>query len=193
MADDSRDNRPGKWLAEYLEDAHALDPKQFCQRHGQWFFVHHQPSSPIKASDSLQQTKVLNPWDDPVDTESGCEKPPARDLRFDVFQVHRKSDSLLDHIAVGRVASADVLIPDSHVSKFHAKIRRGPDGSMAIEDAGSKNGTFVNGRRIPSTKDKGAPARLESGMCVRFGDVELTLLSAADFCALCIKSAGHQP
>ncbi len=48
---------------------------------------------------------------------------------------------------VGRGSSADIRIDLSEVSRSHARIVV-EGGTVTIEDLGSKNGTFVNGRRI---------------------------------------------
>jgi len=48
---------------------------------------------------------------------------------------------------VGRWEDNDIVVDDRWVSRYHARIRR-EDDHYVIEDLGSKNGTFVNGRRI---------------------------------------------
>jgi ABC-type multidrug transport system ATPase subunit len=48
---------------------------------------------------------------------------------------------------VGRDPDADVVVADRRVSWEHAIVRSGPDG-WVIEDQGSTNGTFSEGRRI---------------------------------------------
>jgi len=48
---------------------------------------------------------------------------------------------------IGRQRSAAIVIHDLGVSGKHARIFRGPDG-YAIEDLRSRNGTWVNGKRI---------------------------------------------
>ena len=55
-----------------------------------------------------------------------------------------------DRITLGRDAGNDVRIDDEIVSSRHAIIerRRGPESMLWIEDLGSKNGTFVNGKRV---------------------------------------------
>jgi len=50
--------------------------------------------------------------------------------------------------AIGRRSrDSDIAITDSGCSNRHAEIRRGPDGFVLV-DAGSKNGTFLNGERV---------------------------------------------
>jgi DNA-binding response OmpR family regulator len=49
--------------------------------------------------------------------------------------------------AIGRWQDNDVVVDDRWVSRYHARIRR-EDDHYVIEDLDSKNGTFVNGRRI---------------------------------------------
>ncbi len=50
-------------------------------------------------------------------------------------------------VLIGRSKDADFIINDFSVSRRHAKITR-ENGRFFIEDLGSKNGTFVNGKRI---------------------------------------------
>jgi pSer/pThr/pTyr-binding forkhead associated (FHA) protein len=52
-----------------------------------------------------------------------------------------------DRVTIGRHPQCDVVIEHRHVSAQHAAITTVLDESM-IEDLGSTNGTFVNGRRI---------------------------------------------
>src|SRR4029079_6108910 len=46
---------------------------------------------------------------------------------------------------VGRATESGLHIDHPAVSLRHARVTLAPDGSMAIEDLGSTNGTFVNG------------------------------------------------
>ena len=67
---------------------------------------------------------------------------------------------------LGRAEGSDVRIDDSYASAAHARVyTRG--GSAFIEDLGSTNGTYLNGRQITR------PVRLEVGDTVRIGDTEL--------------------
>jgi len=50
---------------------------------------------------------------------------------------------------IGRDESADIVIPLSLISRFHARLSINK-GKMIIEDTNSSNGTYVNGERITS-------------------------------------------
>ena len=52
------------------------------------------------------------------------------------------------HTSIGRSAGNDFVIDDTSISGTHAKIVADEDGSHAITDLGSTNGTQVNGQRI---------------------------------------------
>ena len=52
-----------------------------------------------------------------------------------------------DTVKVGRVHGNDVVLPRSNVSKSHALIEHRAEGFF-LSDAGSTNGTYVNGRRV---------------------------------------------
>lgn len=51
-------------------------------------------------------------------------------------------------LVIGREPDCDLVLDDSKVSRRHAEFARLPDGSTAVRDLGSSNGTFVNGQRI---------------------------------------------
>jgi len=63
---------------------------------------------------------------------------------------------------LGRRLDCHICIPDQRISRRHARIRREGDG-YALEDLGSCNGSFVNGRRIQGS------ARLRHGDEVEIG------------------------
>lgn len=72
---------------------------------------------------------------------------------------------------VGREATSHIRLPDSSVSRTHAKIVL-EDGKVTVTDLESSNGTFVNG--APVTE----PRELELGDVLAFADVELKLVES---------------
>ena len=50
-------------------------------------------------------------------------------------------------IVIGRGVECDVVIKDAKASRKHCRLVRKEDGFL-LEDLGSKNGTFVDGKRI---------------------------------------------
>ncbi len=49
---------------------------------------------------------------------------------------------------IGRSSQASIVVDDAEVSRWHARIRRTEAGGILVEDAKSRNGTFVNGLRV---------------------------------------------
>ena len=67
-------------------------------------------------------------------------------------------------ITIGRAATATIgMGDDSFVSQLHARVYR-EAGSTLIEDLGSTNGTYLNGKRLA------APANLTKGDRVQIGN-----------------------
>lgn len=62
-----------------------------------------------------------------------------------VGQVYQLNKNL---IRIGRADNADIQLMDSGISRNHAEIEKLRDGSFRISDAGSRNGTFANNRKI---------------------------------------------
>lgn len=50
-------------------------------------------------------------------------------------------------LLIGRDPSCDVMVPDRQVSRYHARLTPQQEGVM-LEDLGSKNGTFYEGKRV---------------------------------------------
>lgn len=48
---------------------------------------------------------------------------------------------------IGRAPEADISVPAEEISRRHALVKPTPDG-LSVEDLGSSNGTYVNGKRV---------------------------------------------
>jgi len=65
-------------------------------------------------------------------------------------------------VVLGRSDQADVMLDDSYASEFHLRFSI-DDGDLYVQDLGSTNGTYVNGRRIT------APIAVSRGDAVQVG------------------------
>ena len=73
---------------------------------------------------------------------------------------------LSDGMTIGRARDSDVTLDDPSVSRVHARVRM--DGAVpAIEDVGSRYGTWVDGHRVKRARE------LADGARVRVGDQDL--------------------
>jgi pSer/pThr/pTyr-binding forkhead associated (FHA) protein len=83
-------------------------------------------------------------------------------------------------VTVGR-EGADIVIRHPKVSKHHATFSLS-GGLLSLADAGSKNGTWLNGSALDS---KGRP--VDVGDTVNFGSVNATVWGLDDLLAACEK------
>jgi len=65
-------------------------------------------------------------------------------------------------VVMGRSEQADVILDDSYASEFHLRFSL-DNGNLFVQDLGSTNGTYVNGRRIT------APVTVTRGDAVQVG------------------------
>jgi pSer/pThr/pTyr-binding forkhead associated (FHA) protein len=76
-------------------------------------------------------------------------------------------------VRLGRDADNDLVIDDATLSRVHLILRRAPKGAWSVHDAGSRNGTKVDG----------APAKMalpiEQGSVIEAGAVRLTFYESA--------------
>jgi len=80
-------------------------------------------------------------------------RPTAGDASWEV----------IDAAPVGR--SGAIRLDDISVSRRHALIRRAAQNGFVVEDVGSANGTYLNGRKLT------APVPIANGDQIGFGDV----------------------
>ena len=93
-----------------------------------------------------------------------------------MYPVSKVQDAFPSMITLGRTHNNDIVIDDVQVSKFHAFFKIDGD-RIELHDAGSSNGTQVNGARL-EPKGPGRVVRL--GDLIVFGPLEFALLSPAD-------------
>jgi len=91
-----------------------------------------------------------------------------------------------ERVTIGRGEDCDVVLTERQVSRYHAQIRR-TDSHYVLEDLGSKNGTYVNGRQVtePYTLQDGD--EIQIALCVRLSFV------AAEATAPLVFDRGARP
>ena len=70
-----------------------------------------------------------------------------------------------DELVLGRRENSDLLLPDPHVSRAHAVVRKSA-GAVWLEDLGSTAGTVVNGEPVTGSQ------AIKHGDIVKFGVIE---------------------
>jgi pSer/pThr/pTyr-binding forkhead associated (FHA) protein len=85
-------------------------------------------------------------------SSSGPDAPPAPEkLRLKVVEGNAAGTviEVEEEFVIGRAAEGDgTLASDVEISRQHARISAETDGRFGIEDLGSTNGTYINGRRL---------------------------------------------
>jgi hypothetical protein len=165
------------WLAEIA----ALDRELFRLRNPGWFLVGRsalESTSPLaktistaREARALQRHVTRNLEDAPSDAGGR----PGRAAPIHVWALRKRSDLFANMITVGRTGNNDVHLPDFTISKFHAYFH--VDGPVRIVDAGSHNGTRVNGARIMTKM----PVEVGPGAQIELGRV-LVVLHEAEGC-----------
>jgi hypothetical protein len=99
-----------------------------------------------------------------------------------VFLLSKTKDNAFQRgVTVGRTANNDLVLDDASVSRFHAWFQRAEEGSgWWVVDAGSKNGTLLDGQRLPAKR----PTALPEDTTLKFGQVEVRFLLPEPFIQL---------
>ena len=163
-------------LEQFRADAQALDDERFAAKHGRGFLVH--------ASRERLQTPGGPQRTVAIDARETTDRTPGADFR--VWPIRKSERSLIARfVSVGRTKRNDLVIPEVSLSKFHALFTE-ENGTLYVQDARSRNGTFVDGQRV-NPQGEGQPTALRTGQRVKFGAAELTFLDATAFRRLVLE------
>ena len=175
----------------FVEDSRVLDAGAFTARYGNGFLVHEGPLEPARRPMRPQRTIVLEPGALPATLDPDGTKPtePTRPLfvrELLVFPIVSTGRSPFPRmVTVGRTKNNDIVVADVAISKFHAFFKE-EGGRFYLQDAGSRNGTRLNGEQVPEAKH-GKHVEATSGSAIRLGEIEFTFMSGADLYALANK------
>lgn len=103
------------------------------------------------------------------------EKPPLGPAYLEVVRGASATGviQLQQTVTLGRDEDCEGRFPVTGVSRRHARVVREAAGGLRLVDLGSRNGTFLNGRRVEQ-------AELRSGDELRMGPVVLRLRLVGD-------------
>lgn len=90
-------------------------------------------------------------------------------------------------VTIGRSTQNDVVINDPYVGRNHLQIIQKDDGCFYVADFGSKNGTYINGRKVQGE------IRLLSSDVVRIGNTTLPWKSYFPAVDLPMETAYQKP
>jgi Inner membrane component of T3SS, cytoplasmic domain/Domain of unknown function (DUF1707) len=116
------------------------------------------PTTPLRRLRDL----VSGSGASPDSRSSSRSSPPTADCRLSLPSLDASA------LVIGRRHQCDVVLLDDTVSRVHASLAWS-DGQWVVTDRGSKNGTWVNGRRIWGN------CTVEPGDSLRLGRVRVLL------------------
>jgi len=151
----------------YLAAAKTAKLDEFISRNPRFFLVKrprkrgNTPSTPA----TISYDTVLAQVD--VDPFAG---------EWRLVPVQKRADNPFpERITVGRATNCDVVLRLPSISKLHALLIVGNDGSLSLRDNQAVNETFVNGRKLASN----AQVLLNIGDIISFGRLDLEFVDAA--------------
>jgi two-component system, cell cycle response regulator len=120
----------------------------------------------------FQRAEVRQP-----DPAGDCRMPAI--ILYDGDEIGGLHSLTKDETVIGRTAGADIVIPDSSVSRRHAVIRRAAPGvdDFEVIDLGSTNGTIVEGERVERLALKPGSKVAIGGRILKFELVDKTDLA----------------
>lgn len=164
-------------LGEWAEVCASLDVASLEERYAHVFLVC-KAGSALQVPEGPQATMRVN-----LKLIEAAKRGDAFHEECPVWPLRRREDSVYSFISAGRTSNCDVHIPDESISKLHAILRVTDDGAVSVQDAGSRNKTFVDGAEAPK-RGVGEPLVAASGATVQFGQIETVVVTAVELCAV---------
>jgi hypothetical protein len=112
----------------------------------------------------------------------------ARDAHF-AIRLEKRAEaarSFTTRITVGRTRNCDIVLREPSVSKFHAWFERDDNDVFYVADAGSSNGTRLNGALLT----RHARTLVSPGDDLMFGNVQATVCPAEVLWQALLPGAG---
>jgi hypothetical protein len=183
-----------KRIGEYVDECRRLGEERFAQRYAHAALLRREDDAgeepdanfhtAFMRRDFLLEAERAGVGQTIAPTASSSERPSDRPKLHPVGEVllvtKRQGAPFQERIGVGRARNADICILLPKVSKYHAFFTRKEGGAYTLTDAGSKNGTFVEGR--PLAEKVAAP--LADGNEILFGPYRFTFYTPEGFLSI---------
>lgn len=138
-----------EWEFEF--DAKKMTQDEFARQYPHPFLIQRASESEGTAALSYA-TQIGIPVIKPGQEPKTSSQPTHQD-RGRVYRVVKRKGMPFDHmITVGRAGNNDIQLASPTVSKFHAYFQRDPGGGFTLTDAGSTNGSKVNGTALAQSQ-----------------------------------------
>jgi hypothetical protein len=151
-----------KRLSEYNADRLRLTRENFLAKHSAPVLLHRW-ENPDDDTEYASTTAHISMIDLPARPEIPRPTDPLAALGITtkitnaadvvIFPIVKRTPGgvLQDRVSIGRNRNADIHLPFRRISKFHAFFTSTMNGTKYfLTDAGSTNGSFLNGRRLPT-------------------------------------------
>jgi FHA domain len=160
---------PALYLDEFIRE---------LRRDGDPAFRAHHTSPVIIVTRAAGELKDDAPVETTVMAETSGWRIQQVSLLNRVFAVSRGAFEKDAPMVLGRADQADILIPDSSISKRHCLFEAKADGTT-VTDCGSTNGTTIAGTAIPANQ----PVLLKGGDSLSVGNFSFLFHTADSFIA----------
>ncbi len=163
-------------IEEFMRETKALSEEEFLEAHPYPFLVHETTGDSVPIPEGDRSTIRL---------KKGATAPVGGGFMQGDALVHpvrpADPDNFDGAVKLGRSSGCDIVINDGSISSEHAHFTlefEGEERFVLVADAGSVNGTFLNGVRL----EERVPARLSDQDSLRFGPaVKLQYFEADGF------------
>jgi pSer/pThr/pTyr-binding forkhead associated (FHA) protein len=161
------------WFNRFMDDPKKLEDRLA----GRPVLLYEPPELPLGATNDEDEYQFR--------TQAGVDMPAIGGGEPLAVIVEKTKDNAFQRrVTIGRTSNNDVVLDDNSVSRFHGWFESDEHG-WSIIDAGSRNGTWVAGKKL-NIKTRAA---LTSGVKVRVGVVELTFYSSDGFLKMLKRSS----
>ena len=158
--------------SELRQLARSLQRREFIDRHPHLFLVFNAPAESSVPANSFATQAVPS------------EQFFSQAHEIVVLPIVKGADSPFQaHISLGRARNCDLVVRHASVSKLHARFRT-EEGTLLLVDAGSQNGTFVDGKRV--LPQESTPVVPDSELL--FGSVAARAVDAAGLYKLLLQT-----